>query len=146
MGDYINFNEASKPNWKSNLKTVQKINAKVILIIGNSEQRLIDSQFNGNFEAFRAFCKKQGFYEVKTEEYLTFKNKKFYLNHFPRNYKKDYINLFGHTHRTTGLWKPFGLNMSCDLNHFFLFSEKEIERLLYLKTTYWDNDIDNLIF
>ncbi len=54
------------------------------------------------------------------------------------------MNLFGHTHRTTGLWKLYGLNVGCDLNHFYLFSEDEIFRLLELKSKWWDSDVDNL--
>lgn len=50
----------------------------------------------------------------------------------------------GHTHRATGLWKPYGINVGCDLNHFRLYDLKEIKRLLSLKEKYWDNDEDNL--
>ncbi len=144
LGDFVNYNKTNKLGWQKALEEVKQINAKVILIIGNNEQRIIEEFFDKNFEKFRQYCKGIGFFDVKQDDYIEFNNEKFYLNHFPRNHKENYINLFGHTHRTTGLWKPYGLNVGCDLNHFYLFSENEIERLLSLKTRYWDDDIDNL--
>ena len=53
---------------------------------------------------------------------------------------EDVINLFGHSHRACGLYKPFGFNIGCDLNHFRLYSEKDIEFMLFMKNKYWDND------
>ena len=75
---------------------------------------------------------------------MEFDDKKFYLNHFPRKHKNDCINLFGHTHRTTGLWKPYGLNVGCDINHFYLFSQNDIHLLLKRKAEWWDIDPDAL--
>lgn len=144
LGDFLNYNSKDELSWEKSLTYVKKIKAKVILIIGGNEQRVIDKHFNGNFESFRKFCIKLGFYDVKIDCELKIAKQKFYLNHHPRNHKKDYINLFGHTHRTTGLWKPYGLNVGCDLNHFFLYSEDEIFRILTLKNKWWDNDVDNL--
>ena len=50
------------------------------------------------------------------------------------------MNLFGHTHRGTGLWKSFGLNVGIDMNYFRPFSETEILRLLKQKREWMDND------
>ncbi len=146
LGDFVNYNKNNKAEWEKTLKLVQRSNAKIILIIGNNEQRIIDECCDKNFDTFRQICLDSGFYDVKKEEYLKINDNQFYLNHYPRNYKDGYINLFGHTHRATGLWKPFGLNVGCDLNHFYLYSQDEIERLLDCKDKYWDNDIDNLTF
>ena len=46
------------------------------------------------------------------------KDKEFYFVHKPYDYKKEYINLFGHVHSSGGIYKPFGLNVGCDLYHF----------------------------
>ncbi len=143
LGDFVNYNKNHKEKWRESLKLAKRINAKLILILGNNEQRIIDECCSGNFEEFKEICVNSGFFDVKFDDFIEFNDKKFYLNHFPRNFKQNYINLFGHTHRTTGLWKPFGMNMGCDLNHFYLFSQEEIERLLKDKTLYWDSDKDN---
>ena len=81
-----------------------------------------------------------GFKEVCKTLDLTFNNKNFYLVHKAINYKKGVLNLFGHSHRSCGLYKPFGFNVGCDLNHFRLYSENDIEFLIKLKEKYWDND------
>lgn len=70
-------------------------------------------------------------------------NQKFYLIHKPKQHKENVLNLFGHSHRAIGLYKPFGFNIGCDLNHFRLYSEKDIQHLLNMKEKYWDKD-DNL--
>lgn len=144
LGDFVNYNEKDRISWSNAIRLAKKIKAKVILIIGNNEERVIKYHFGDNFDKFRQFCIDLGFQDVKKEEFLEFNNKKFYLNHFPRKHKDGYINLFGHTHRTTGVWKPFGLNMGCDLNHFYLYTVDEIERLLEVKNRRWDKDEDNL--
>lgn len=143
LGDFVSYNQKDTKSWKNGLAVVKRINAKVILVIGNNEQRLIDARFGGSFEDFQKYCINLGFADVKKSEFLVLQGKKFYLNHHPINHKQGYVNLFGHTHRATGLWKPFGLNVCCDLNHFYLFSEKEIFRLLEAKTKWWDLDSEN---
>ena len=140
LGDFLNYNQNDRSNWQKALKRVPQINCKVILIIGNNEERVIREFFNNNFEEFKKYCKKIGFYDVEKEAYIEIKNKKFYLNHFPINHKDNFINLFGHVHRTTGLCKPFGINVGCDLNHFLLYDEDEIFRILENKELYWDSD------
>lgn len=144
LGDFINYNSKDENSWKETLKYVQKIKAKIILIIGNNEERIIKLFFDNDFSKFRKHCIKTGFFDVKTEDYLNLNDKAFYLNHYPRNHKQNVFNLFGHTHRTTGLWKPYGLNVGCDLNHFYLYTVAEIQRLIELKNMWWDKDVDNL--
>lgn len=144
LGDFLNFNSKDENSWKQTLSYVKYLKANIILIIGNNEQRVIDNHFNGDFNSFKNFCIKLGFKDVQIDCEIELNGQKFYLNHYPRNHKNNCINLFGHTHRTTGLWKPYGLNVGCDLNHFFLYSENEIFRILTLKDKWWDKDIDNL--
>lgn len=143
VGDFVNCNRNDANSWKNALKYVKRIKAKVILIVGNNEERVIKNNFFGNFENFRNYCLQLGFEDVKKEEYTEFNNNQFYLNHFPKKYKQNYINLFGHVHRATGLWKPFGINVGVDLNYFKLYSFNDIEILLVVKKEYWDNDENN---
>lgn len=142
IGDLCNYNKKEK-DWMKGLESIRFVNAPVILIIGNNEERVINEIFNGDFAAFRSFCIDKGFQDVKRDEYLCFGDTGFYLNHFPRNHKENYINLFGHTHRTTGIWKPYGLNVGTDLNHFRLYSQNDILYLLQIKSKWWDKDVDN---
>lgn len=146
LGDFTNFNgsENNPQLALEGLSVVKNINANVVLIIGNNEERIIKNLFNDDFDYFKKFCINLGFKDVLKEKYIKLYSQDVYLNHYPKNHKKDLINLFGHTHRITGLWKPYGLNMGCDLNHFFLYTEYEINRILQEKIKYWDDDIDVL--
>lgn len=144
LGDFINYNKYDHETWINYLGIAKRINCEVILIIGNNEERIIHDIFNDSFERFKNFCLSAGFSNVYRDLIIEMRSKKFYLNHYPSKHSNKYDNLFGHTHRTTGLWKPFGLNVGCDLNHFYLFSEDEIFRLLGYKSKFWDYDEDNL--
>lgn len=141
IGDYCNYSTTSSISYEKvveTYKTVSMLNCKVILIIGNNEQRIIDKFFNGNFDVFKQLLIGFGFKNVFTEAYVEIRGDKFYLNHFPSKHKDGYINLFGHTHRATGIWKPFGLNVCCDLNHFRLYDEDHLFKLLKMKVEWWD--------
>ncbi len=143
VGDFLNYNAYDKDSWKIGVETVKEIKPKVILIIGNNEERIINECFNGNFRKFRKFLIDKGFYDVKEDEYLTIDlNLNLYLNHYPSRHKEGFYNLFGHVHRASGLFKPFGLNVGCDLNHFLLFSEKDIIKFKKEASKYWLNDRD----
>lgn len=142
LGDWLNYGKDDTTSWESSIKLSTQLKCPVILIIGNNEERVIFNKFNNSFNRFKAYAINSGFKNVFQEKYLTMRLKTFYLNHYPRNHKDNYINLFGHTHRGTGLYKPYGLNVGCDLNHFQLFSETEIFRLLQEKENYCDNDVD----
>ena len=72
--------------------------------------------------------------------FIEIKDINLHLTHFPKNHKKDKLNLFGHNHRATGHWKSYGINIGCDLNHFMLYSESDIIKLLKHKSNYWDKD------
>ena len=140
IGDFIDCNNDSDENWRDSILYVKRINANVILIMGNNEDRVVKYFFNNDFDKFREFCLSAGFKEVYKSLDLSFMDKDFYLVHKAINYKKGVINLFGHSHRSCGLYKPFGLNIGCDLNHFRLYSESDIKHMLGMKEKYWDND------
>ena len=108
--------------------------------MGNNEDRVVKYFFNGSFERFRDYCINIGFKDVYKNLMIKLGDKEFYLTHKPINCKKDVLNLFGHSHRSMGIYKPYGFNIGCDLNHFRLYSEKDIEFLLNMKEKYWNND------
>ena len=105
---------------------------------------MVRELFDDDLEKFRSRCAEYGFADILPDHFLSFGSRDFYLNHYPRNHKDGYINLFGHTHRGTGLWKPYGLNVGIDLNCFRPFSEKDILELVETKEQWWDTDPDCL--
>lgn len=146
LGDYVthcNNSNVDMETLKAMFQLLKPVKAEIRLVVGNNEERIIKDLFQNDFLKFSKFCTQ---YNVKVlqEDYISFGRYDFYLNHYPRKHKDGYVNLFGHVHRATGLWKPYGLNVGCDLNHFRLFSEAEILRLLEMKNMYWDNDPDVL--
>ena len=94
--------------------------------MGNNEDRIVNNFFNGNYEDFKKHLIENGIKDVYKDLELNIRNKKFFLTHNPINYKKGYINLVGHSHRSKGLWYSFGLSVSCDLNHYRPFSEDSL--------------------
>lgn len=140
VGDFIDCNNDHDELWKDSILYVKRIKANVILIMGNNEDRVVKYYFNNDFDKFREYCISVGFKDVYRNLNLSFINKEFYLTHKAINYKKGFINLFGHSHRSCGLYKPFGFNIGCDLNHFRLYSENDIKFMLEMKQKYWDND------
>jgi len=140
IGDFVDCNGQGHDSWRKSIKYVKKIKANVILVMGNNEDRVVKHYFDNDFEKFREYCLSIGFTDVRKHLVLRFNKKDFYLVHKPIDHNSYMINLFGHIHRSGGIYKPFGLNVGCDLNHFRLYSEKDIEFLLYMKSTYWDKD------
>jgi len=140
IGDFIDCNGKGHDSWKKSILYVKRIKANVILIMGNNEERVVKHYFDNDYEKFKEYCLSIGFKEVHKSLNVTFNDKEFYLVHKAINYKKGVINLFGHSHRACGLYKPFGFNIGCDLNHFRLYSEDDIEFLLKQKDKYWDKD------
>ena len=57
-------------------------------------------------------------------------------------FKETCLTLFGHVHRGTGLYRPFGFNMGTDVNNFRMFSDDDIMFLMKQKRDWWDNDPD----
>lgn len=140
IGDFVDCDGAGYDSWKDALLLVAKIKAKVILIIGNNEQRVIKYYFDNNFESFKNYCLGIGFRDVLKNAVIHMRDRDFFLTHKPLDYNPNYFNLFGHIHASGGLYKPFGLNVGCDLSHFKLFSEDDIFHLIDKKATFWDKD------
>ena len=140
IGDFVDCDGDGFDGWKKALAYVNKIRAQVVLVMGNNEDRVVKFYFDNNFEKFREYCLKLGFKDVQKEMTISFGGQDFFLTHKPVNFHKGIFNLFGHTHRAGGLYKPFGINVGCDLNHFRLYSEKDIEFLMDMKKRFWDKD------
>ena len=139
LGDWINYNFLYQSDI-SIFGIVKRLAPQVILIMGNNEQRLLKDVFNGDLEAMRKAVTGMGFKDLLTEADVEFGGETFHLIHQPVDHKEGCMNLFGHTHRGTGLWKSFGLNVGIDMNYFRPFSETEILRLLKQKREWMDND------
>lgn len=140
VGDLMDCCDENSHVWEKSISLIKRIKANIILIIGNNEERIIKYYFNGNFNKFKDFCLGIGIKEVKKEEYLSFGGYNFYLTHKPIKHKKEYTNLFGHLHRSRGMWQSFGINVSFDLNHYRPYSEKDILFQLREKEKYWPKD------
>ena len=140
VGDFVDCNNQENKTYLTCLNYIKKIKAQVVLIMGNNEERVVKFFFNNNFESFRKYCINLGFRDVYKTYTIQINNIPFHLVHKPKHYNPNMLNLFGHVHRSGGLYRPFGINVGCDLNHFKLYSENDILRLLKLKHTYWDID------
>ena len=140
VGDFLDCDGVGYDSWKNSLKLVKKIKAKVVLIIGNNEQRVVKYYFDDNFEKFKEYCLEVGFADVLVNTIIKMRDKEFFLTHKPFDYNPNYFNLFGHMHASGGLYKPFGLNVGCDLSHFRLLSENDIFHFIEKKAKYWDKD------
>ncbi|MBE5746052.1 MAG: hypothetical protein E7359_02060 [Clostridiales bacterium] len=133
IGDFISYGSRHRDLYKKGILNIKKIKANVVLLLGNNEERLIKAEFDNCFENFKKYCLNLGFKDVKKDEFLEFNDKKFYLTHEPQNHKDNYINLFGHIHKLGGLFKPFGINIACDMNFLQLYSLDCIFELLSIK-------------
>ena len=140
VGDFIDCDGEGFDSWKKTLLYVNKLKADVVLIMGNNEDRVVKYYFDNDFEAFRKYCIDIGFKEVYKNLDININGKEFHLTHKLINTKEGKINLFGHSHRSLGLYTPVGFNIGCDLNHFRLYSEEDIEKLISMKEKYWDKD------
>lgn len=142
LGDYISYCNSHRPPIKEVFETAKRIKPSVILIVGNDEERVINEVYEGDIEKFRKDLEQFGIKEVYREADIELGGMSIHLVHKPTDHKDGIINLFGHNHRATGLYKPFGINVGVDLNYFRPFSEKEIIRLLEMKRDWWDKDAD----
>ena len=141
VGDLFDCDNQHSTGWKTSTDFIKKIKAKIVLIIGNNEERIIKYFFNNNFKQFAQWCKENGIKEVHKHLLIDFHNQKIFLTHRPENCKENMLNFFGHIHKAGGLYRPFGINLACDLNYFKLFSEEYLLFLLNEKQTFWNTDI-----
>ena len=140
IGDLFDCDDQNSTLYLDAVKLIKKIKANIILVIGNNEQRIIKYFFNNNFSAFVEFCKESGIKEVHKSLDIEVGGKKCFLVHQIKDGNKRKINLFGHTHLCSGLYHPYGLCLSCDLNHFRLYTEEIILGYLDRKVKYWEPD------
>lgn len=143
IGDFFDCHSKTDPYYLKELYFPKKIKADIILVLGNNEERIINYFYGGDFEKFKEVCLNSGIKDVIKDGYVHICKQDFYLTHKPKDHHKDMLTLFGHSHRAMGVYKSFGFNIGCDLNHFRLFSEQDIHVLLRAKKDYWDFD-DNL--
>lgn len=141
IGDVVSEFNNTESTWKEALPFMKSLHAKVILFMGNNEERVVERYFD-SFESFKKYCYKQNVTEVLYDHWMKINGMNVHLNHYPTNYDPSMFNLFGHTHRSTGLWKPWGLNVGCDLNNYSPFSTHDIMYLYQQKTNFWDSDMD----
>ena len=140
IGDLFDYNIDSSIVWEKTLEYIKKIKAQIVLIIGNNEERVIDSEYNGDFEAFRKVCITHGIKDVMKNHTLEFCGKKFFLTHKPEDHNNSMENLMGHLHKSRGQWYSFGINVACDLNYFRPYSENDILFLLNERDIYYFSD------
>ncbi len=140
IGDFVDCDGNGYEGWKHSINYVKKINADVVLIIGNNEERVIKNWFDNDFNAFREYCLNSGFKEVYKNLVVNICDTDFFLTHKPKDRRNDMLTLFGHLHRSCGLYKPYGFNIGCDLNHFRLYDENNIKKFLEMKKEYWDKN------
>ena len=140
VGDLLDSDGAEDKKYINGLKLIKKVKANVILIIGNNEQRIIKYIFNGNFELFAETCKQYGILEVHKSLEIMFCGETVNLVHQIKDGDASKLNFFGHNHLCSGLYHPYGLCVSCDLNHFRLFTEEILKEYIERKKHYWEPD------
>lgn len=142
LGDFVNYN-LKDLDCEPLLKLVQKINAKVVLILGNNEKRILTNRFGGNFEKFRDYLLGFGFSDVfENEMRMNIAGKEFKLVHCPNDADKtNEYNLFGHVHRCVFV-KEYGFNMGVDNHNLELFSEDDVLDL-YDRRKFYDENVYN---
>lgn len=142
VGDFCSYSFDEADVWGIGLHYVTHIKCNVFLVLGNAEERLIKEEFHNNFEEFRTYCKSIGFYDVALSIDVNSCGRTLHLVHKPSQSIPGMINLFGHVHRATGLFKQCGYNVSCDVTHFYLTSEQDIVDYEKVRELFWDIDCD----
>ena len=142
LGDFTSYTPYIKNIYENAFKKVKEINAKVILISGNNETRIMNEVFEGSFDRFKKYLLDLGFYDViKDSLYLNLNNNKIFLNHYPLAADKFCFNLFGHIHNLS-FAKKFGINVGVDCNHYRLFSEANVLKFLSdIKNNKYDENV-----
>lgn len=127
IGDFVNYNKSDHDSYKVTFGLVKKIKAKVVLILGNNEERLMRDVFDNDFQAFRDYLLFRGFFDViESGIEVDILGTKYYLNHYPAKANKSMKNLFGHIH-SCGFVKSYGFNVGVDCHYFKLLSEEDIK-------------------
>ncbi len=139
LGDFANYNSFDETSYSLCLKFVKKIKAKVILICGNNEERIIKKVYNGDFEKFKSALIEMGFKDVyKDNLQIEIDGKPVNMVHRPADHKQGMENLFGHIHNCVFV-KPYGFNVGVDNHYLKLFTENEIIDMFSRRTIYDEN-------
>ena len=139
IGDFIDYSSVEPDVWDKAIALPEKFIAKIELLIGNNEQRLINDKFDGDMQKFREECLKYGFYDVKYNDKIKINQTDYFLTHYPVDHSKTMATLFGHIHKAQ-MYKPYGINVGLDLNGYNIYSEKDIVKLMEQKQNFWDKD------
>jgi calcineurin-like phosphoesterase family protein len=142
LGDFVNYNWFDNVHFKECLSYVKRINAKVILICGNNEEKIIHHEFNDDFEKFKTMLLEIGFAEVERNGMIVeIGGTPFYLTHEPKNHREGMENLFGHIHGTVFV-KPYGFNVGIDNHYLKMFSEDEVLEMIS-RRKFFDENVYN---
>lgn len=142
LGDFANYNSFDEVSYKSCLKLVKKIKAKVILICGNNEERIINKVYDGDFNKFKKDLLELGFYDVYLDGLqIEIDGKPVYLVHRPSRHKEGMENLFGHIHNCVFV-KKYGFNVGIDCHYLSMFTENEIVDMFGRRKIYDENVYD----
>lgn len=129
LGDFGNFD------------IVDKLNGKIVLVLGNYEKKDMTENFNGNFESYKKMLIEKGFSNViENGICVDLDSEKVYLTHEPLDCKNDMFNLFGHIHEKC-MCKKFGLNVGIDCLNFAPFSENEVIFYKNAIQKHYDNNV-----
>ena len=141
LGDFVNYNCFDNKGYLECFELVKKIRARVVLILGNNENKILTKEFGGDFEKFKQFLLDIGFHDVIEKRlYLDINGNNYCLTHRPTDCDlKSNYNLFGHIHKC-GFVKKFGFNVGVDNHYFKLFSGEDIEDL-ESRRKYFDEDV-----
>ena len=144
IGDLLDCNGPDTYDWLNGLKLIKKskLKADIVLIVGNNEQRVIDFFFDKDYNKFVEKCLEFGIKSVHKTLDISCLGKKFHLVHQIIHGDKKKFNLFGHTHLCSGLYHPYGICVSTDLNHFRLYSEDILKGYIERKHDYWEPDFN----
>ena len=128
IGDFGSHDE----NFERSYKIARLLNAKVILVCGNTEEKIINKHFSGSFKRFREWCLLHDFEDVIHKKAIVkdLKRDKLYeLTHVP-TLESEHTPLYGHFHKSPGMWVLPGLNVAVDSNHFYALSMTNVADML----------------
>ena len=142
LGDFCDYKPDNKLIWEKAFDSVTDIGCSVELILGNNEYRLLADEFNGNSSAFETFLLSKGLKAVHHSLDIGISGIDLHLNHFPSGTVPNKFNLFGHTHRSGGLYHPNGMNVGVDMHYFKPLSEVDIQHYYIRHKEYWSKDYE----
>lgn len=142
LGDFANYNKHEHGWYDGGIALAERVNAHLILIMGNNEGRIVHREFDGDFEAFRSVCMSSGFDDVKYSADIAINGVLTHLCHKPVDADLNMFNLFGHIHSAGGAYRPCGFNVGVDVNHYRLVSEERVAQLIKYANMWYKVDAD----